>query len=117
MGDRRSNRRDFDMDDQRFDSITRLAANGPDRRNMLKLAGVAAIAGTAGFLGHVDEAEAKMLTVIITNVLNDLSTQVLVKNKTARGARREAAQICAAVEQINADLSLGTILLCEYPGQ
>jgi len=35
------------MDTQKFDAITRLAVTAPDRRNMLRLAGAAAVAGTA----------------------------------------------------------------------
>ncbi len=94
MGDRPPNRKDFDMDDQRFDSIMRLAAHGPDRRNMLKLAGAAAVVGTAGFLAHAEDAEAK----------------------TMRGARKVAAQICAAVEAMNSLGSNGSFT-CTYPGQ
>jgi hypothetical protein len=119
MVDRRFNRKVFGMDDQRFDGITQLAAHGPGRRNMLKLAGVAAVAGTAGFLAHAEDAEAKMLGVTITNVLNGLSIKYLVKNKTARGTRMEAAQICAVVEQMN-QLSAGGSTFqftCTYPGQ
>jgi hypothetical protein len=105
------------MDHQRFEDITRLAANGPDRRNMLKLAGAAAVAGIAGFLARADDADAKMLVVNILNVGNNLTTQVLVRAKTTRGARKVATQICAAVDQINVNLGLGTTLFCEYPGQ
>ena len=105
------------MDDQRFDAITRLAANLPDRRNMLKLAGAAAVAGTAGFLVHAEDAEAKAVAVTIRNWLNDQSIQVLATAKTGRGARKVAAQICAAVKQINTILDEGDFLICLYPGQ
>ncbi len=102
------------MDDERFDAISRLAANVPDRRNILKLAGAAAVAGIGGFLTRADDAEAKAVAVTITNLLNNLSIQVLARAKTGRGARKVAAQICAAVEQIITTLVGGDVLDCVY---
>ena len=94
------------MDTQRFDAITRLAANAPDRRNMLKLVGAAAVAGTAGFLARADDAEAALVTIVITDVLNNLSIDVDVKNNNV------AVQVCAVVDVISSDL-LGDQLTCE----
>lgn len=107
------------MDHQRFDAISRLAANAPDRRNMLKLAGAAAVASTAGFLVHAEDAEAKAVAVTITNVINNLSVQVLARAKTGRAARKVAAQICAAVEQMNSLSSPNSTFqfTCTHPGQ
>jgi hypothetical protein len=64
---------------------------------MLKLVG-AAVAGTAGFLACSDNAEAALVTIRITDVLNDLSIDVDVKNNNA------AEQVCAVVEVISSDL-------------
>jgi hypothetical protein len=86
------------MDSQRFDAITKLAANAPDRRNMLKLAGAAALLGTAGFLSRADDAEAALIKVVVTNVLNDLTVDIDVRNNNV------AVQICALVSDINAIL-------------
>ena len=94
------------MDSQKFDAITRLAANTPDRRNMLKLAGAAAVLSTAGLLARSDDAEAALITVVITNVLNDLSVDVDVHNN------KVAVQICAVVNLINTILD-GQTLTCE----
>jgi hypothetical protein len=85
------------MDNQRFDAITRLAATSPDRRGALKLAGVAALLGTAGFLSRSDDTEAALLTVVIANSLNDV-IEVNVKNNNV------AVQICAVVQDINVAL-------------
>ena len=92
------------MDSQRFDAITRLAANAPDRRNMLKLVGAAAVAGTAGFLARADDAEAALVTVVITNLLNNLSVDIDVKNNNV------AVQVCAVIEALNSPI--GTSLTC-----
>ena len=94
------------MDSQKFDAITRLAANAPDRRNMLKLAGAAAVLGTTGFLGRPDNAAA-LITVVITNVLNNLSVDVDVQNNNV------AVQVCAAVELLNTTLVGRNRLTCE----
>ena len=94
------------MDTQKFDAISKLAANAPDRRNMLKLVGAAAVAGTAGFLARSDDAEAALVTIVITDVLNDLSIDVDVKNNNV------AVQVCAVVDVISSDL-LGDQLTCE----
>jgi hypothetical protein len=106
----------FDVDDQHPDSVARLAASPPDRRRMLKLAGAAAVAAAAGFLARAEDAEARQLAVTITNLVNNLSVQSLVRDKTARGARRAAAQVCAAVEQMNSLQSCAQYA-CIYPGQ
>ena len=95
------------MDTQRFDAITRLAANAPDRRNALKLAGAAALLGTAGFLSRSDDAEAALITVVITNLLNNLSVDIDVRNNNV------AVQICAAVELLNTELFDVDTLRCE----
>ncbi len=94
----------FTVDHQRFAAITRFAANVPDRRNMLKLAGAAAVASMAGILARADEAEAKKLTVRIRNEETDQSIFVDVKNKDKRRARAEARKICAVVERIDTEL-------------
>jgi hypothetical protein len=94
------------MDSKNFDAITRLAANAPDRRNMLKLAGAAAVLSTAGLLARSDDAEAALINVVITNVLNDLSVDVDVHNN------KVAVQICAVVNLINTILD-GQTLTCE----
>ena len=90
------------MDNRRFDAITRLAGASPDRRGALKLAGVAALLGTAGFLSRSDDTEAALLTVVIANSLNDV-IEVNVKNNNV------AVQICAVVQDINVNL-LGTFI-------
>ena len=87
------------MDSKNFDAITRLAANAPDRRNMLKLAGAAAVLSTAGLLSRSEDAEAALITVVIADVLNNLSVDVDVKNN------KVAVQVCAAVEAINTILA------------
>ena len=94
------------MDTQKFDAITRLAANAPDRRNMLKFVGAAAVAGTAGFLARSDDAEAALLKVVITNVLNNLSVDVNVQNNNV------AVQVCAVVQALNTILLQGDSLTC-----
>jgi hypothetical protein len=86
------------MDNQRFDAITRLAATSPDRRGALKLAGAAALLGTAGFLSRSDDAEAALVTVVITNLLNNLSVSIPVQNNNV------AVQVCAIVSDVNAIL-------------
>ena len=91
------------MDNQRFDAITRLAANSPDRRNMLKLVGAAAVAGTAGFLAHSNDAEAALVTIVVTDVLNNLSVDIDVKNNNI------AVQVCAAVGVISEELLDGSL--------
>ena len=107
------------MDHQRFDAISRLAATVPGRRNMPKLAGTAAVGGIGGFLAGADDAEAKTLEVNIHNIRNDQSRQVVVRAKTGRSARKIAAHICRAVDQININsfLTDGNTLECTYPGQ
>ncbi len=83
------------MGNQSFDAITRLAANAPDRRNMLKLVGAAAVAGTAGFFARSDDAEAGLVTIVVTNLLNNNSVDIDVrKNKVA-------VQVCAIVNLLN----------------
>ena len=107
------------MDHQRFDAISQLAAHGPDRRNMLKLAGAAAVAGTAGFLAHAEDAEAAVVTVTITNFTGP-STDVAARGTTTRRARNVAAQICAAVKKMNSLSGTGGSVFgftCTYPGQ
>ena len=95
------------MDNQQFDTITRLAAKAPDRRKALKLAGAAALLGTAGFLSRSDDAGAKLITVVITNLLNNLSVDIDVRNN------KVAVQICAAVDALNTTLVGGDVLHCE----
>ena len=95
------------MDSQRFDAITRFAANAPDRRNMLKLVGAAAVAGTAGLLARADVAEAALVTVVISNVLNDLSISIPVQNNNV------AVQVCAIVEALTVDVLTVDQLKCE----
>ena len=87
------------MDSKNTDAITKLAATAPDRRNMLKLAGAAALLGTAGFVSRSDDAEAALITVVITDVLNNLSVDVDVKNN------KVAVQVYAAVEATNTILA------------
>jgi len=93
------------MDTQKFDAITRLAANAPDRRNMLKLVGAAAVLGTAGFFSRADDTEAALVTIVITNLLNNLSIDVNVKNNNI------AVQVCAVINALN--VPIGTSLTCE----
>ena len=97
------------MDTQKFDAITRLAANAPDRRNMLKLAGAAAVLGTAGLLARPDDAEAALVTIVITDVLNELSVDIDVRNNNI------AVQVCAVIQALNVAPpdGLGTTLTCE----
>ena len=92
------------MDSHRFDAITRVAANAPDRRNVLKLLGGAVAAGLAGIVARPDEAEAALVNIIITDVLNNVLVNVEVKNNNV------AVQICAVVELL--DDALGTDLTC-----
>ncbi len=94
------------MDTQKFDAITRLAANAPDRRNMLKLVGAAAVLGTAGFFSRADDTEAALVTIVITNLLNGLSVDVDVKNNNI------AVQVCAVINALNAGAGIGTNLTC-----
>ena len=94
------------MDTQKFDAITRLAATSPDRRSALKLAGAAAVLGTTGFLGRPDNAAA-LITVVITNVLNDLSISIPVQNNNV------AVQVCAIVEALTVDVLTVDELECE----
>ena len=94
------------MESQNFDAITRLAANAPDRRNMLKLVGAAAVAGTAGFLARSDDAEAALITVVITNVLNNLEVNIPVQNNNV------AVQVCAAVDLLTAQGLVDEDLTC-----
>jgi hypothetical protein len=91
------------MDTQKFDAITKLAANAPDRRNMLKLVGAAAVAGTAGFLARADNAEAALVTIVITDVVSGISIPIEVKNNNV------AVQVCAVVDDINVGI-LSTIV-------
>ena len=83
------------MDTHKFDAITRLVANAPDRRNMLKLVGAAAVAGTAGFFARSDDAEAARVRVVIKNVLTGDHFNMDVQNIKA------ANQVCAQVFQTN----------------
>jgi hypothetical protein len=93
------------MDSKNFDAITKLAANASDRRNMMKLAGAAALLGTAGFVTRSDDAEAALVTIVITNLLNNLSVDVDVKNNNV------AVQVCAVVQALNSPI--GTSLTCD----
>jgi hypothetical protein len=93
------------MDSKNFDAITKLAANASDRRNMMKLAGAAALLGTAGFVTRSDDAEAALVTIVITNLLNNLSVDVDVRNNNV------AVQVCAVVEALNSQI--GTSLTCD----
>ncbi len=88
------------MDNKNFDAITRLAANAPDRRGALKLAGAAALLGTAGFLSRADDAEAALITVVITNtdILTDNTIDIDVRNINV------ALQVCAVINDVNAIL-------------
>ena len=93
------------MDTQKFDAITRLAANAPDRRNMLKLVGAAAVASVAGAALRSDEAEAQgliNLVVIFSRSFNDF-IDIEVKNNNI------AVQVCAVVEVLSADLLEGDL--------
>ena len=92
------------MDTQKFDAITRLAATAPDRRSALKLAGAAAVLGTAGFLSRSDDAGA-VVTIVITNLLNNLSVDVDVQNN------KVAVQICAVINALGT--SIGAELTCD----
>jgi hypothetical protein len=93
------------MDTQKFDAITRLAGTAPDRRSALKLAGAAALLGTAGFLSRSDDAAA-LVTVIITDSLVEIDDITVEVNNN-----KVAVQICAIVEVLDADL-LGNRLTC-----
>jgi hypothetical protein len=88
------------MDSKNFDAITKLAANASDRRNMMKLAGAAALLGTAGFVSRSDDAEAALVTVVITNLLNGLHIDVDVKNNNV------AVQVCAVVDALSTSIGL-----------
>jgi hypothetical protein len=94
------------MDSQRLDAITRFAANAPDRRNMLKLVGAAAVASVVGAASRSEEAEAGLITavVIVSRSLNDL-VDVTVKNNNI------AVQVCAVVDVLSTEL-LGGDLTC-----
>jgi hypothetical protein len=95
------------MEKQHFDTLTRLAAQGPDRRNLLKLVGAAAVAGVAGAAVRTEEAEAQGLitaVVIVSRSLNDL-VDVEVKNNNI------AVQVCAVVDVLSTEL-LGGDLTC-----
>ena len=48
-----------------------------------------------------------LVTVVITNLLNNLSVDVDVRNINV------AVQVCAIVEALNAELALGESLACE----
>jgi hypothetical protein len=96
------------MNVQQFDTITRFAAEAPDRRNVLKMVGAAAVASVAGAVGS-GAAEARhkdghgtLVNIdldvddVIGDVLSDNTITVVVKNVNV------AAQVCAAVGEINA---------------
>ena len=91
------------MDQQRFDEITKGVAAGADRRSVLKglglggLAAAGAAAGVAAF-GRAQPAEAALVNVVITNVLNDLTIEIPIKNNNV------ALQVCAVISDINAVL-------------
>ena len=93
------------MDTQKFDAITRFAAKAPDRRNMLKMVGAAALAGVAGAALRDDEAEAQgliTLVVIVSDSLNDV-VDVEVKNNNI------AVQVCAVVDVLSTELFDGDL--------
>jgi hypothetical protein len=94
------------MVNQSFDALTRLAAQAPDRRNMLKLVGAAAVAGVAGAVSRSEEAEAGLITavVIVSKSFNDF-VDIEVKNNNI------ALQVCAVVDVLSAEL-LGDDLTC-----
>jgi hypothetical protein len=94
------------MEKHHFDTLTRLAAQVPDRRNLLKLVGAAAVAGVAGAAVRSEEAEAGLITavVIVSKSLNDL-VDVEVKNNNI------AVQVCAVVDVLSTEL-LGDDLTC-----
>jgi len=94
------------MDSQRFDAITRVAASTPDRRNMLKMLGGAAVAGVAGVVALPHAADAALITIVVTDVLNNLSVDVDVKNNNI------AVQVCAVVEVLSTKFFDGN-LTCE----
>jgi hypothetical protein len=105
------------MDTQKFDAITRLAATSPDRRGALKLAGVAALLGATGFVARPDDASA-LVTVVITNVLNDLSVDIDIPIQN----NNVAVQVCALITDINAVLvddngDAVAILTCDVTGR
>ena len=95
------------MDNQRFDAISRLVATSPDRRGALKLAGAAALLGTAGFLSRSDDAEAALVTVILTNVLNNFTVSIPVQNNNV------AVQVCAIVDALNLQVLTVDQLTCQ----
>ncbi len=94
------------MDNHRFDAITRVAGSAPDRRNMLKLLGGAAVAGVAGVAVRPDTAEAALVTIVVTDVLNNLLVDIDVKNNNI------AVQVCAVVDVLSAEL-FSDNLTCE----
>jgi D-aminopeptidase len=98
------------MNVEQFDTITRFAAEAPDRRNVLKMVGAAAVASVAGAVGS-GAAEARhkdghgtlvnieldvIDDVVIGDILSDNVITVVVKNVNV------AAQVCAVVQDINA---------------
>lgn len=83
------------MNVQQFDTITRVAAEVPDRRKVLKLVGAAAVASVAGAIGSgVTEARDRAL-IIIGDVLSGNEVEVEVKNNNV------ALQVCAVIQDIN----------------
>jgi hypothetical protein len=110
------------MGTQQFDGITRLAANAPDRRNMLKVVAAAALTGVAGAalrpedgLAHEKNNNNKrhqnrqhgLVNVVITDVLNNLSITIPIKGNNV------AVQVCAVVEAIDVDLLALNALRCD----
>ena len=88
------------MNVQQFDAITRVAAEAPDRRNVLKMVGAAAVASVAGAVGSraasAGHRDGHGTLVSIGDVLSGNEITVVVKNVNV------AVQVCAVVQDINA---------------
>jgi hypothetical protein len=56
---------------------------------------------------ELPERETMLVTIVITNLLNNLSVDVDVKNNNV------AVQVCAIVELIDSDLLGGNVLTCD----
>ena len=54
-----------------------------------RLAGAAAVLSTAGFLSRFEDAEAALVPVVITNLLNNPSVDIAIKNNNV------AVRVCA----------------------
>ena len=110
------------MDDQRFDTMSQVAAHLPDRRNMLKVVAAAALTSVAGTALRTEEASAArnnnnnnknrnrqrgLVNVVVTDILNNLSITIPIRNNNV------AVQVCAVVEAIDVDLLALNALRCD----